>query len=320
MLDKLFDGSFMPHGHCLLWRWDLLFLHVSGDILTAISYALIPIALIHLVRKRDDLKFDRIFLLFAGFIGFCGITHLMGLINIWHGYYYLEGLAKLATGLISITTAIVLWKLIPKILQLPSSAMLAQRNHELLTAQQELQQINISLEAKIEERTRELKLQAYTDPLTNIKNRRAILSDLEHEIERSSRYAHDCSILMLDVDYFKQINDNFGHQVGDDILVQIAQTLSSSCRKSDYVGRYGGEEFLIILCETGLQQACELAERIRANIEAMQPDVNCSLTCSIGIASLKEDQDIQSLIKQADDAVYSAKRQGRNRLVCAEQQ
>src|SRR5690606_7224548 len=102
VLDELFDGSFMPHGHCLLWRWDLLFLHVSGDILTTISYALIPIALIHLVHKRDDLKFDRIFLLFAGFIAFCGITHLMGLINIWHGYYYLEGLAKLATGLISI--------------------------------------------------------------------------------------------------------------------------------------------------------------------------------------------------------------------------
>jgi hypothetical protein len=163
MLNKLFDGSFMPHGHCLLWRWDLLFLHVTGDLLTFTAYFIIPLVLIYLVRKRDDLKFDRIFLLFAAFIAFCGITHFMGLINIWHGYYYIEGILKLSTGLISLTTAIVLWKLTPKILLLPSATLLAQRNEELLKAKQELLEINQTLEVKIAERTNQLHVEANTD-------------------------------------------------------------------------------------------------------------------------------------------------------------
>ncbi|WP_438862801.1 GGDEF domain-containing protein [Neptunicella sp.] len=318
MLSDLFDGSFMPHGHCLLWRWDLLFLHVGGDLLTAIAYALIPIALIHLVRKRDDLKFDRLFLMFAGFIGFCGITHVFGLINIWHGYYYLEGIVKLFTGLISMTTAIVLWKLTPKILQLPSAAMLSQRNAELVAAQQELREINATLETKIEERTQELRIQAHTDPLTNISNRRAIMSDLQREMERCKRYQRSCSILMLDVDFFKHINDNHGHQVGDEILVQIAQNILTTCRQTDYVGRYGGEEFLIVLCEVDQQQAYELAERIRTNIAGLKLSIDVNLTCSIGIAGLVDGQDIATFIKQADDAVYLAKKRGRNQVAYSE--
>jgi hypothetical protein len=131
VFDTLFDGSFMPHAHCLLWRWDLLFLHVSGDFLTFIAYALIPFALIKLVRKRDDLQFNSVFLMFAGFIGFCGISHLMGLINIWNGYYFIEGIFKFITGVISIVTAFVLYRLIPNILQFPSAKVLAQRNDEL---------------------------------------------------------------------------------------------------------------------------------------------------------------------------------------------
>lgn len=318
MLSDLFDGSFMPHGHCLLWRWDLLFLHVGGDLLTAIAYALIPIALIHLVRKRDDLKFDRLFLMFAGFIGFCGITHVFGLINIWHGYYYLEGIVKLFTGLISMTTATVLWKLTPKILQLPSAAMLSQRNAELVAAQQELREINATLETKIEERTQELRIQAHTDPLTNISNRRAIMSDLQREMERCKRYQRSCSILMLDVDFFKHINDNHGHQVGDEILVQIAQNILTTCRQTDYVGRYGGEEFLIVLCEVDQQQAYELAERIRTNIAGLKLSIDVNLTCSIGIAGLVDGQDIAAFIKQADDAVYLAKKRGRNQVAYSE--
>ncbi|GAC13377.1 GGDEF domain-containing protein [Aliiglaciecola lipolytica] len=318
MLDVLFNGSFMPHGHCLLWRWDLLFLHVAGDALTAISYALIPIALIHLVHHRDDLKFDKIFLLFAGFIAFCGITHVMGLINIWHGYYYLEGLTKLTTGIISITTAFVLWKLVPKILAVPSSALLEQRNAELLKAQDELKEINATLEAKIEERTRELHVQANTDPLTSISNRRAILCDLEKELLRSHRYKLECSILMLDVDYFKQVNDTYGHQVGDEILVKIAETLVNSCRTTDNVGRYGGEEFLIVLPQTDKLQAYELAERIRINVASLTFVQKWELTCSIGVANLLPQQDIHQFIKQADDAVYKAKNAGRNRVVCAD--
>lgn len=319
MLNKLFDGSFMPHGHCLLWRWDLLFLHVTGDLLTFTAYFIIPLVLIYLVRKRTDLKFDRIFLLFAAFIAFCGITHFMGLINIWHGYYYIEGIFKLATGLISLTTAIVLWKLTPKILLLPSATTLAQRNEELLKAKQELLEINQTLEVKIAERTNQLHVEANTDYLTGINNRRAIIKFLETEIERCSRYKRPCSIMMLDLDYFKQVNDQHGHQVGDDILVLVANAISDACRLADHVGRYGGEEFLIVLPETSEPEALELAERIRQTIATLKLDIGLTLTVSIGVASLSLETEVDShaFIKQADDAVYKAKELGRNQVVAS---
>jgi len=318
VLEIVFNGSFMPHGHCLLWRWDLLFLHVTGDALTALSYALIPIALIHIVRKRDDLKFDRLFLLFAGFIGFCGITHALGLVNIWHGYYFIEGAAKLITGVISITTAVVLWKLTPTIIALPSAALLEQRNKELLKAQDELKEVNLTLEAKIEARTKELHLQANTDPLTLLLNRRAILRDLDNEIKRCRRHHHTCSILMLDVDYFKQVNDTYGHQVGDDVLVKIAEAISTTCRETDCVGRYGGEEFLIVLPQTDSMQSRDLAERIRANVAALSADYAFDVSCSIGIAALSNENDMHTFIKRADEAVYHAKHAGRNCVVVAD--
>tara|TARA_R110002153_G_scaffold274267_1_gene448010 strand:- start:94 stop:1059 length:966 start_codon:yes stop_codon:yes gene_type:complete len=319
MLNKLFDGSFMPHGHCLLWRWDLLFLHVTGDLLTFTAYFIIPLVLIYLVRKRTDLKFDRIFLLFAAFIAFCGITHFMGLINIWHGYYYIEGIFKLATGLISLTTAIVLWKLTPKILLLPSATTLAQRNEELLKAKQELLEINQTLEVKIAERTNQLHVEANTDYLTGINNRRAIIKFLETEIERCSRYKRPCSIMMLDLDYFKQVNDQYGHQVGDDILVLVANAISDACRLADHVGRYGGEEFLIVLPESSEPEALELAERIRQTIATLKLDIGLTLTVSIGVASLSLETEVDShaFIKQADDAVYKAKELGRNQVVAS---
>jgi len=317
VLDIVFNGSFMPHGHCLLWRWDLLFLHVTGDALTALSYALIPIALIHIVRKRDDLRFDRLFLLFAGFIGFCGITHTLGLINIWHGYYFLEGAAKLLTGLISITTAVVLWKLTPTIIALPSAALLEQRNKELLKAQDALKEVNLTLEAKVEARTKELILQANTDPLTSCLNRRAILRDLDDEIKRCKRYENTCSLLMLDVDHFKQVNDTFGHQVGDDVLIKIADTITHTCRQTDFVGRYGGEEFLIVLPQTDGAQAKDLAERIRESVSALSEHFAFAVSCSIGIAALKNDSDMHTFIKRADEAVYEAKDSGRNCVILA---
>ena len=312
MLEMVFNGSFMPHGHCLLWRWDLLFLHVGGDALTGLAYAMIPIALIHIVLKRDDLKFDRLFLLFAGFISFCGITHLLGLFNIWHGYYFIEGVAKLITGLISIVTAVALWKLTPRIVALPSAALLAQRNQELLNAQQELKDINMTLEAKIAERTRELNIQASTDELTSILNRRAILKDLDNEINRCQRHHQICSVLMLDVDYFKHVNDTYGHQVGDEVLIMIADAITQTCRQTDSVGRYGGEEFLIVLPQTDSQQAYELAERIRKSVASISTQHPFSVSCSIGVATFDKTLDMHTLIKRADEAVYNAKEKGRN--------
>ncbi len=314
MLSKIFDGSFMPHGHCLLWREDLLFLTLVGDGLTVIAYALIPIALIYFVNKRKDLEFDKVFVLFAAFIAFCGLTHFVSMINIWHGYYYLQGLMKFSTGLVSITTAVVLWRLMPKIMAIPSMKILSEQNDKLLIAQEDLEQANRHLEQKVQERTESLQRLANTDQLTQVKNRRALLAALDNEYERVKRYPSNLSLLMLDIDHFKAVNDNFGHLEGDKVLVGIAHVISNTCRVTDTVGRYGGEEFLILLPKTSIDAAKELAERIRLAVANTRLRVDTTITCSIGVATLKADETILDLIQRADERTYKAKALGRNQV------
>ncbi|HEY3487038.1 MAG TPA: ATP-binding protein [Gammaproteobacteria bacterium] len=156
-IEQLLSSDFMPHGHCLLWRPDLLAIHVIPDLIIALSYFVIPFALIYLIKKRHDLSFDWIFVMFSVFIFACGTTHIFEIINIWHGYYYAAGMVKVITALASITTAIMVWLLMPKILAIPSNATLYAKNMELKTAQLELQNMNTLLERRVEERTAELK-------------------------------------------------------------------------------------------------------------------------------------------------------------------
>ncbi len=301
----------MPHGHCFLWREDLLFLHVAGDLTTALAYIMIPIILVRLVVIRRDLRFNSLFLLFAAFILFCGLTHIIGVINIWHGYYYVEGVAKVATGLISITTAIVFWKLLPVLVALPSRTDMNEKVEELQLAQQALMESNASLEAKVAERTQELERIAYRDSLTNLLNRREITRILDVEIERAQRQKSPLSVLMLDLDNFKSVNDNHGHQVGDQVLKSAADTLVECGRRTDYIGRIGGEEFLILLPNTGYDVALALAERYRASIEGT-PSNGITSTCSIGVAELEVGEQMEKLLQRADQALYSAKDSGRN--------
>lgn len=309
-VDKLLDGSFMPHGHCFLWRGDLLFLHVAGDLTTALAYILIPFVLVRLVIIRDDLRFNSIFLLFAGFILFCGLTHIIDVVNVWHGYYYIEGGAKVATGLISITTAIVLWRLVPVVVALPSRNDMAVKVMELQQARDALAENNRSLEAKVAQRTQELERLASRDPLTNLLNRREIVRILDIEIDRAQRQKAPLSVLMLDLDNFKQINDSFGHQVGDGVLRSSADSLVEGSRKTDFVGRIGGEEFLILLPNTGYATALQLAERYRSGIENTADNVH--YTCSIGVAELRVGEHPDKLMQRADQALYAAKNSGRN--------
>jgi diguanylate cyclase (GGDEF)-like protein len=315
MLYDLFDGSFMPHGYCLQWREDLLFMTLLGDGLTVIAYSLIPIGIIQIVRKRIDLKFNNIFLLFASFITFCGITHAINIVNIWHGYYYLAGIAKLATGIISITTAIVLWKLMPKLLAIPSMNAVREQNEKLLQSQEELRQANATLEEKVRLRTEALQHLANTDQLTEVKNRRAIFETLESEFKRMERHPRNLSLLMLDIDHFKTVNDTLGHLEGDDVLHKVAKIVSDTCRQTDTVGRYGGEEFLIILPETSIEAAYEMAERVRVAVSNCTTSDGKNITCSIGVSSLKEGKTMLDLIKKSDDRVYKAKDLGRNQVV-----
>jgi diguanylate cyclase (GGDEF)-like protein len=161
-----------------------------------------------------------------------------------------------------------------------------------------------------------------TDSLTGLLNNLASKKQLEMEVGRAQRYFRSVSILMLDVDSFKEFNDTYGHPQGDQLLVMLARILRSSVRTVDHVGRYGGEEFIIILPETGRSDAQILAERIRAAVAAQWFRVGegqeARTTVSIGVAGYPDDaMDAEQLLQHADDALYRAKRSGRNRVLTA---
>ncbi|MFP5354393.1 MAG: diguanylate cyclase [Gemmatimonadota bacterium] len=167
---------------------------------------------------------------------------------------------------------------------------------------------------------RRLELLARTDPLTAVLNRRALTERLVSELERVKRYESTVSLLLIDIDHFKRVNDTFGHLVGDDVLTDVGALLQSAVRAVDLVARYGGEEFVIALPETGLAGATVFAERIRELIEAHQfPHAGGSdlrLTASIGVASYPSPgvDTVEDLLATADQALYRAKAEGRNRV------
>lgn len=130
-LKALFETDFMSHGHCYRWLPEVLWLHVISDALIALAYFSIPFALIYFIRKRSDLAFKQIFVLFVLFILLCGATHLMGIWSVWHGTYRLTGVIKAATALVSVGTAVVLWPLVPQALRLPSPKLLEEANAQL---------------------------------------------------------------------------------------------------------------------------------------------------------------------------------------------
>ena len=181
---------------------------------------------------------------------------------------------------------------------------------------EELKNVNEGLEKTVQERTQKLKELSITDELTQVGNLRSFWQMLKTEMERSSRYKHLLSLLMIDVDHFKKYNDEFGHTIGDKILKMIAQTLKKNIRNTDFLARYGGEEFVVILPETSQKQAQELAERLRKAVAKKKK----KLTISVGVTCFTEKSKIKNskkLVIQADKALYQAKRKGKNRVeVC----
>jgi diguanylate cyclase (GGDEF)-like protein len=173
-------------------------------------------------------------------------------------------------------------------------------------------EIAISITLEMEK----LRKEAAFDRLTNTYSRREFDRIIEHSIANSQRHNRNLSIIMLDIDHFKRVNDIHGHLVGDAVLKEVAQILSASIRKGDYLARYGGEEFIVILPETKMIRAIELAERLRKAIETTRIPVSSGnllkVTASFGVSSLKRDSDTESLIKEADDMMYRAKTHGRN--------
>ncbi len=153
---------------------------------------------------------------------------------------------------------------------------------------------------------------AQTDHLTQLYNRQKLDSVLNIEFDSAERLGTNLSILMLDIDRFKLVNDQYGHQVGDIVLIEFSQIIINEIRRSAFVGRFGGEEFLIILSNTNLQNAMFLAEKLRNKVSDFIFSTVGHKTVSIGVSSYKSGDYLQSLIKRADDALYVAKNNGRN--------
>jgi diguanylate cyclase (GGDEF)-like protein len=157
---------------------------------------------------------------------------------------------------------------------------------------------------------------AATDPLTKIFNRQVFTSIMEAETHRASRYERPFSLIMIDIDHFKKVNDTYGHLVGDRVLKKLAQLVQGLNRDSDVFARIGGEEFVIMSTETDLEGARLHAERLRKAIEEHVFDTAGHITCSFGVAQFRRGEDrVETLIKRADDALYRAKKLGRNRVV-----
>lgn len=177
--------------------------------------------------------------------------------------------------------------------------------------------LRASSEAGYQEMSAQLHAASRTDMLTGIANRRAMQHMLDAEFARYKRHDGHFSILMADVDYFKLVNDRYGHAVGDDLLIEIARQFSSVLRKQDSPARWGGEEFLVLLPQTSAEQAHQVAEKLRQqveNIDSAKLGMQESTTVSIGISCISTVESIDDLIEQADQLLYQAKHLGRNRV------
>ncbi|MCF6143730.1 MULTISPECIES: sensor domain-containing diguanylate cyclase [Pseudoalteromonas] len=168
--------------------------------------------------------------------------------------------------------------------------------------------VTSDLEASIEDVTR----LSITDQLTQLANRMRLDQVLDKQIKHAKRYDSTFSIILLDVDYFKQVNDKYGHIVGDDVLIRIAQTLIEHTRDVDIVGRWGGEEFLIIAPSIEINCVVQLAEKLRVAIESVEFPAVGRKTASFGVAEFQFQDDPNKLVARADEALYEAKRAGRN--------
>jgi diguanylate cyclase (GGDEF)-like protein len=198
-----------------------------------------------------------------------------------HGVMWLLGLAGLYAGYVG----------------------LRRRTEERDKAEEELRRMNIILET-----------QATTDSLTEICNRRKFLELLQAEIQESKRYGAPLALIFFDIDNFKAINDTYGHDAGDSVLRELARVVTAIIRKTDIFGRFGGEEFVVLVHNNDVRTGRDLAEKIRWAVEHKSFPMVGSMTCSFGVAQFYPDDTVESIIKRADEAMYVAKQGGRNRV------
>ncbi|BBA69899.1 GGDEF domain-containing protein [Geobacter sulfurreducens] len=170
------------------------------------------------------------------------------------------------------------------------------------------------------QRIDELQQLVFLDPLTGVANRRYIQMYLQSKFDEMFRYGWPFGIMLLDLDHFKEINDSFGHQMGDDLLKMAARTLRNAVRSYDLIGRWGGEEFIAIITNVKEKRLCEMAERLRRLVEessmAIDDDI-ARVTVSIGATLATSDDTVGSLLKRTDELLYRSKGAGRNCVTCA---
>lgn len=189
---------------------------------------------------------------------------------------------------------------------------------EILAANRQLQEELTAAENQIAEQSREIESHlttSLTDSLTKLPNRRALDEQLAMRLSDYRKHGTPFSLVMLDVDHFKQINDVFGHKTGDDVLVSLAGAMRTSLRRQDFVGRFGGEEFAIVLPHTSLDEAHHALQKAREALSTLSDQfiqLQRPITASAGLASIEPGEDLPTLIERADQALYAAKRNGRN--------
>jgi diguanylate cyclase (GGDEF)-like protein len=171
---------------------------------------------------------------------------------------------------------------------------------------------------KVKEYSEKLEALVVRDSMTNLYNHAFIVNRLSEEIEKAARYQRPLSILMIDIDHFKRVNDTYGHTFGDEVLTQIAQSIQTKCRSVDIVARYGGEEFLVILPETCSTSAAIIANRLRQMIADIPFENGITVTISGGIAQYQTGDTASTMFTRADSLLYEAKNEGRNRISLAQ--
>lgn len=163
-----------------------------------------------------------------------------------------------------------------------------------------------------------LRSQALRDPLTNLYNRRYMEDTLQRVVRLADREKREVSVIMIDLDHFKRLNDSYGHAKGDAVLRDVAGLIVGNLRESDFACRYGGEELLVILPYCGIEMAAQKAERLRAGVEALSEPGGAQITASFGVATIPATSaSVAELMSASDAALYRAKQEGRNRVVCA---